>query len=274
MNIQLLHNNYFKLNKSEHFYASVIPRFALAQRTGNTVKAASRFASCRETLVAFLRRKVVYGVTDTKTLSLLIWFSIPNSIMILKNNKSVCISEKTKKNYFEYVAIKHKESIYRAVHVLNIIEKELKWKKTTVKEPKHRFSNKHSLYLFTLSPKWMFSPALFSLYTLIIRTGTFTTVSRVRTINGLAAAYIKTDKTHFSIGQQSLDAVFLKDIAPYLKKFLTRINKIYKGRDQKTNFDRSILLKNYSPFYEGITKLIKGTTGDSYILERFLKYTS
>ena len=117
----------------------------------------------------------------------------------------------------------------------------------------------------------MFSPPLLSLYTLIIRSGTFKNISRVKSINKLSTAYNKT--TGKDVLNQNTDIMFLKEISPRLEKFFVNINKIYKGRNQKTNFSKSILEQGQHPFDEGITKLVKGTTGDKLILERFLKYT-
>ena len=271
MNIKILHNKYFKLKESESVYGSILPRFAIGNRTKNIVKAVSYFVSCRETLGDSLRRKVNNSLIDTKALNLLIWFTAPGAVAVLKNGKSIRITENNKENYFEWLSARHNKAIYRALYVLNVIEKELRWKRTTVKKVVHSFSNKHSLYLFTASSKWMFSPPLLSLYTLIIRSGTFKNISRVKSINKLSAAYNKT--TGKDVSNQNTDIMFLKEISPRLEKFFVNINKIYKGRDQKTNFSKSILEQGQHPFDEGITKLVKGTTGDKLVLERFLKYT-
>lgn len=269
--IKILHNKYFKLKQSEQGYGSILPKFALGNRNGNTVEAISNFSSCRETLGFHFRHKVIIDAINTRILRLLIWFTTPGIVQIWKNDKVVCINEKNKKNYFEYISAKQNKSMYRALHVLNVIEEELKWRKTTIKEVDHSFNVRHSLYLITASPKWMFSPPLLSLYTLILRAGAFENISRAKSISKLATAYAKTTNKH-AIGQTG-DVAYLKEIAPVFKKFFVNINEIYRGRNQKVNFDRRILIRDHHPFDEGITKLVKGTTGDKLILERFLEYT-
>lgn len=271
MNIKILHNRYFKLKLSESAYGSILPRFAIGNRTRNTVEATSYFALCRETLGDYFRHKVNKNLINTKVLNLLVWFIAPGAVTILKNGKHVYVNTTNKEDYFEWLSTRHNESIYRTLYVLNIIEKELKWKRTTIKKVVHHFSNKHDLYLFVASPKWMFSPPLLSLYTLIIRSGTFENISKIKSINELSIAYNKTTERHVS--NQNTDIAFLKEISPHLEKFLVNINKIYKGRNRKTNFDKSVLGNNYGSFNEGITKLMNGTTSDDLVLERFLKYT-
>ena len=271
MNMKILHNKYFKLKESELAYGSVLPKFAIGDRTKNTVEAVSYFVICRETLGDQFRHKVSNNLLNSKTLNLLIWFIAPESVMVLTNGKSTYITINNKENYFEWLSTEHSESIYRALYVLNIIEKELKWKRTIVKKIAHRFSNKHDLYLFIASPKWMFSPPLLSLYTLIIRSGTFKNISKIKSINELSTVYGKTaEKDMFG---QTGDIIYLKGISSLLEKFLVNIDKIYKGRNRKTNFDKLVLDNTFRSFDEGITTLVKGETGDKLILERFLKYT-
>ena len=271
MGIKLLHNKYFKLKESESAYGSILPKFAIGDKAKNTVRAISYFAMCRETLVDSFRRKVNNNLINVKALNLLVWFTAPGAITVLKGGKSVNINMGNKEDYFEYISTKRNKSIYRALYVLNMIEKELKWKRTIIKEVVHRFSHKHDLYLFVASPKWIFSPPLLSLYTLIIRSGTFENISKVKSINELSIAYSRAAQRHPL--DQNADVTYLKEISSLLKKFLVNVNKIYKGRNQKTNFDKTILSDSSRSFDEGITKLIKGTTGDKLVLERFLKYT-
>jgi hypothetical protein len=271
MGIKLLHNRYFRLKRSESTYGSVFPKFAIGDKTKNTIKATSYFAACRETLGNQFRYKVNKSLINAKVLNLLIWFAAPGSVMVLKNGKATHITEHNKENYFEWLSTRHSESVYRALHVLNIIEKELKWKRTTVKKITHRFSNKHDLYLFVASPKWMFSPPLLSLYTLIIRSGTFKSISKIKSIGELSIAYNKTIEKH--VPNQRADVSILKEISPWLKKLLVNVNEIYKGRTRKINFDKTVLSNDYSSFSEGITKLVRGETSDKLILERLLKYT-
>ena len=143
--------------------------------------------------------------------------------------------------------------------------------KDNSKKIAHHFSNKHDLYLFVASPKWMFSPPLLSLYTLIIRSGTFKNISKIKSINELSVVYGKTNgKDMFG---QTGDITYLKGISSLIEKFLVNINKIYKGRDQKTNFDKSVLDNISRSYGEGITRLVEGETSDKLILGRFLKYT-
>lgn len=273
MNIKLLHNKYFKLKgvESESIYGSILPKFAIGNKIKNTVRTTSYFAMCRETLVGYFRQKISNNFINAKTLDLLIWFTAPETTSVLKNGKVVHKTINNKKNYFEWLSNRHDEAVYRALYVLNVIEKELKWRKTAVRKITHRLGNKHTLYLFIASPKWMFSPPLLSLYTLIIRSGTFKNISKVKSINELSVAYNKTTQKH--VLGQNVDIMFLKEISPFLEKFLINVNKIYKGRNRKINFDKTILSANSRFFDEGITKLIKNTTGDKLILERFLKYT-
>lgn len=269
--MKILHNKYFKLKESELAYGSAFPKFAIGDRTKNAVEAISYFTACRETLGDHFRRKINNNIFSSKTLDLLIWFIAPGSVMVLKNGKSAYVTINNKENYFEWLSTEHNESIYRALYVLNIIEKELKWKRTIIKKIAHRFSNKHDLYLFIASPKWMFSPPLLSLYTLIIRSGTFKNISKIKSINELSTVYGKT--TEKNMFGQTGDIIYLKEISSLLEKFLVNINKIYKGRNRKTNFDKLVLDNASRSFGEGITKLVKGETGDKLILERFLKYT-
>jgi hypothetical protein len=271
MGIKLLHNKYFRLKKSESAYGSVFPKFAIGDKIKNTIRAVSYFVACRETLGKHLRYKVNRNLINTRVLNLLVWFAAPGSVTILKNGKFTHITERNKENYFEWLSARHNESVYRALHVLNMVEKELKWKRTIVKKVIHHLSNKHDLYLFVASPKWMFSPPLLSLYTLIIRSGTFKSISEIKSIDELSIAYNKTIEKH--IPDQSTDVVFLKEISPQLKKLLVNVNEIYKGRTRKINFDKAILDNKGGSFSEGITKLVRGETGDKLILERFLKYT-
>ena len=134
MNMKILHNKCFELKKGELAYGSVLPKFAMADKTKNAAKAISYFAICRETLGDCFRRKINNNLLNSKTLDLLIWFTAPGSVVVLKNGKSIYITEHNKENYFEWLSAEHNESIYRALYVLNIIEKELKWRRTTVKK--------------------------------------------------------------------------------------------------------------------------------------------
>lgn len=269
MAIKISHNKYFKLKESRQCYGNILPKFALGKRTKNIIEAASCFSRCRETLNAYFRNRVNKGVVDTRILRLLIWFAVPGTVTIQKNNKFIQIGENNKENYSEYVTTEYDKSIYRASYVLNVIEKELGWKKTTIKKVNHRLGDRHNLYIVTASPKWVFSPPLLSLYTLILRTGTFKNISKIKSIDRLATAYTKTTTKH-AIGQD-VDIASLRKIAPILKKFLTNINEIYKDRNQKTNFSGSII--EGTTYDEGIMKLVRGVTGDKLVLKRFLKYT-
>lgn len=272
MDIKILHNKCFRVRRSENSYGSFSPFFALGKRVKNTVKPISHFVLCRETLGSSIRRRINCNTIDTKILNLLVWFLTPDSIKVLKNGEPVYINN-AKKDYLEYVTSEHDKSIHRALHVLNVIEKELGWRKTVIKKVNHCLSNRHNLYLFIASPRWILAPPLLSLYTLIIRSGTFKNISKIKSIDELSTAYSKTTKEHVLDLDQVEDVVLLKEIASILKDFLININKIYKGRNRKMNFSTDVFKSNYNAFNEGITKLVKGNTCDTFILERFRKYT-
>jgi hypothetical protein len=154
--------------------------------------------------------------------------------------------------------------IKSALHILNIIEKEHKWSLTKAHTIKP-YSYGDKVYGIVASKKWMRSPHLVSLFTLIFRfsirkelqTPSF---RRIRSYKGVMKNIKK-----FSGGLHG-DKYKVGASLKYWDPLLRNYSKMFRGWPMKKTFNRS----NYtSHAEEGINRLCKGNSSSPKLRSRF-----
>ncbi len=153
-----------------------------------------------------------------------------------------------------------------AIHVLNIIEKEHKWSLTKA-YPIKPYSHGDKVYMIIASKKWMRSPHLVSLFTLIFR------ISKNKPFQTPSFRRIRSYKTvmqhikKFSATGGG-DRYSVRATIKYWGPLLHNYNKMFKGYSMKDTFNRN----NYhSHSEEGINRLCEDKCTNHKLQERFNK---
>jgi len=234
-----------------------------APKVNGTIKQLTGFIFCRESLSCRLFERMS---TDPERRNRRGAAKIPiDRLRLLAKTSTGYISPSLKAQEHE----KFKVRVKAALKILNIIEREHKWA-LTVAHPIKPYSNVDCIYLFVASKKWMRSPHLLSLFTLLIRLAQQTKLNndtsfkRVRTYKGL----LKKLKEYSEMTSHNPDKVTVKQTKQFWDPLLRNYQKLYRGMSMKRNFDNN----KYSNYYdEGLRKLCRGSTGDMEMRLRFKK---
>lgn len=163
----------------------------------------------------------------------------------------------------------------RAVKVINVLEKYLGWSLTHMAKDKSQDATgkefKSNVYVFTASPKWLRSPQLISLYLLLVRISTVKSFGKVASLDDLVKMMIGFNRRELSTNEEAGlggdDADYATMIAPYLKKVLDNLDKLF--------FSRTLYHNHYAQNgCYGIYSLIenKALGGDDYIRRRYKEF--
>ena len=153
-----------------------------------------------------------------------------------------------------------------AIHVLNIIEKEHKWGLTKA-YPIKPYSFGDKVYMIVASKKWMRSPHMVSLFTLIFR---IFGEKSLRTPSFMQLKSYKSVMQHikeFSVKRGS-DKSKVRASLKYWGPLLRNYSKMFRGHSMKDTFNRN----NYrSHAEEGINGLCDDRCTNHKLQERFNK---
>ncbi len=159
-----------------------------------------------------------------------------------------------------------KVGVKTALKILNIIERKHKWA-LTVAHPVEPCSNTDDIYMFVASKKWMRSPHLLSLFTLLVRLAQHKGLSsdssfrRIKTYKSLLDKL----KKYTNTGSNS-DKVTVKQTIKYWDLLFRNYQKLYYDMPMKRTFNKNKYTGHYD---EGIRKLCRGGTSDAAMNLRF-----
>lgn len=161
---------------------------------------------------------------------------------------------------------KFESSAKVALKILNIIEREHKWALTTAHIVKP-LSDGDTVYMFVASKKWMRSPHLLSLFTLLVRIAQQTKLNdasfkRIRTYKSL----LKKLKEYSAVTNHDFDKISIKKTIKYWDPLFRNYLKLYHGMPMKRNFDSSKYDDHYD---EGLQKLCCDGASDNETRRRF-----
>ena len=188
------------------------------------IKQLSRFDGCRETLCCRM----------FDAISALTKQTIPtDKLRLVVKIASSSSGSQTQRGYQKTMDKWTKA----AIHVLNIIEKEHKWMLTKA-YPITPYSYGDKIYMLVASKKWMRSPHMLSLFTLIFRINTqrgmrSSTTNRFKLYKNIMK-YIK----EFGVGGYA-DSPTINTTIEYWDPLLRNYNKMFKGFPMKDVFNRS-----------------------------------
>lgn len=162
---------------------------------------------------------------------------------------------------------KLKVGVKTALKILNIIERKHKWA-LTVAYPVEPYSSTDYVHMFVASKKWMRSPHLLSLFTLLVRLAQHKELSsdpsfrRIKTYESLLDRL----KKYANAAGGNNDKVTVKQTIKYWDLLFRNYQKLYCDMPMKRNFDQNKYTDHYD---EGIQKLCRGLTSDAAMRLRF-----
>lgn len=237
--------------QTNHIYL----QWALCSRptAKDKVKQLSRFDSCRESLCCRM-----FDAIDRLTSRTMSMDKLRLVVKIGSNSSYPSTQEEHQKMMDKWAK--------SALHILHIIEKEHKWTLTKA-YPIKPYSFGDKVYMIVASKKWMRSPHLVSLFTLIFRISgdeSFQTPSFMRLKSYKSVMqHIKKFSARGGGDKSRVNAI-LKYWDPLLRNY----NEMFKGYSMKETFDRH----NYtSHTQEGINRLCDNRCTNYKLQERFDK---
>ncbi len=153
-----------------------------------------------------------------------------------------------------------------ATHMLNIIEKEHKWVLTKA-YPIKPYSHGDKIYMLVASKKWMRSPHMLSLFTLIFRINTHrgmrsSTTNRLKLYKSIMKHIKKFSVEGVVVGDKSRVNTTIEYWDPLLRNY----NKMFKGFPMKDVFNRYSYRHHAE---EGINGLCSNRCTSHKLQERF-----
>lgn len=235
--------------QADHVYL----QWALCSRptVGGKVKQLSRFDSCRESLCCR-----IFDAIDRRTSRTMPMDKLRLVVKIASNSTYPPTQEECQKIMDKWTK--------SALHILHIIEKEHKWVLTKA-YPIKPYSFGDKVYMIVASKKWMRSPHLVSLFTLIFRISgdkAFQTPSlmRLRSYKSVMQ-HIKKVSVRGGSDRSKVNATI-----KYWDPLLRNYNKMFRGHSMKDTFDRH----NYiSHSQEGINRICDDRCTHHGLQERF-----
>lgn len=240
-------HSYNYTNTSGLAFSWTSPKAKLSKR-----KMVTDWHTCREVVCHRLREEIEgvksYGIAKAR-LSLLV-----------SSNRGRCIDDVEKRNaVFE----KLEADLKIGISFINTIEAKLGWRPSRV----YGVKETDFIYFVSGSSKWLNSPQMISLFTLILRIATDSThEGKTKEVSSFEEflAILKELRN----GKDSEHLLILKK---YLNTFIENYNDIFKNRDLSRNFRRKHLSRNATGFSEGISSLLLQESADIELVTRWRK---
>jgi hypothetical protein len=235
----------------------------------NQVKIVGYLETCRESVSGFLRMQFAnggdkYRQADLKKTRLILYVRCDDSCM-----------QKTIENF----RIKKDKEILVGLKLVNHYERKFGWTRSTLQKLDNHnyFYNKNGLdvsncvhmYMVVGSSKWQKSPALLSLYMLLLRLGTRGFDDKFNTHEEFLK---KLESFAGSYGGDSNKKSDIKFVSATYKKWdilLENYNRLFKNRTIKSLYSIESLVNGDTGFNEGIWRLCTGRSYDLGISHKF-----
>jgi len=230
------------------------------------------WATCRETIMCHVRNKYKPSPYNTKAEKL-----ATDRIRVISYVKQTIRAKAPR----EERKLVFEAALNNAIKILNFFEEMGHLKRSKLYEVEHGLPVSHFIYLIEGSSEWLRSPALLSLYLLLIRCGRFLELGKFTTYEEfmercrhLVKNFEKDTKnmsfyekrTYLSSFPEgnSRDFEYLKYVAHKLPVLMKERKKLFSKTKPEDHFAQS----GYS---DGIHNLITGTTKDKNLSKRFVE---
>jgi hypothetical protein len=167
------------------------------------------------------------------------------------------------------------EAHKKAIRLINSLEKNVGWPLTKSfritenvnKSADSQLNGGDILFVVTGNIKWMRSPVLISMYTILLRSGSMAPVSSSKTVTA--------DKDTFTKIVKSLNGDsgnYLKVALIYGIPLLSKFDAMFVKRSLRFNYSAKRLGAGSNSGLEGLSYLVKGNTTDKDLYARFKKH--
>jgi len=161
-----------------------------------------------------------------------------------------------------------------ATKVLNEVERKAKWPVTKLIMPTHSWSKDTEIAVFKVDSNWFYSPYMFSLLTLILRSALYTNVYRldkVPNLKNMAKKFVS-KKTGYCWSESSDTKEYAHDTIKYWVPTLKNFKMLHRGTKLLDNFTTSSYEFGLCGIHsEGISRLVDGGGTHPVIAKRFEK---
>lgn len=228
--------------------------FCTAPNSKGEFKLTTGFGYCREGLTAhvfgFVKRNTPRASTNSQVSFMRT--RLAAKIMIRPDSNAGVIAKKTKEFH------RWMES---GVSVLNILEAKHGWPLTRMYKVEHVYGERIVVCMFVGSARWMRSPAMLSMFALLVRMSNHKVFSDIKDYEGFMEAVQK------YIRGRHTDCDHARHTSPYWDIIMSNFIKLFNGFSAKENFTQ----ENYGEYIEseGISKFCKGETNYGALGERF-----
>ena len=247
--MKLLHTefsiNWTEPNDSEE-YARFNPSLAwIGKDVDGKAKQALRWTTCREILTSQLWRDIV-GKHGNRRLC------ADHTRLALKS-----VYSKTS-SIFKYKGIfrSSDKAMETAMNMLNVIEEKAGWDLTVITKSGKKIIKNHNndeviinKYLIRGPKEWMSATPLISLYTLIIRSGSFRALSKIKQVEDIAPMCKEIIEATCYIGKIQQHLCFVEESYEYWLLLVLNEKELFDKRTQATIYGRN-------NEHSGIAKLI------------------
>lgn len=235
---------------------------------------------CRESLIANIFSHINYkGKTDVL------------KALVGKNGESYLVfvyryeDDDDKYNYFGHKKdskpknISGHRKILRlkleaATKVLNVVERKAKWPITRLITPTHSWSGDTEIAVFKADSNWFYSPYMFSLLIMILRSALYTNVYRldkVPNLKNMAKRFVS-KKAGYCWSESRDTKDYAHDTIKYWVPTLKNFKMLHRGTDVLSNFTASSYKFGMINIHkEGIGLLVDGESNHPVIAKRFEK---
>jgi hypothetical protein len=248
---------------------------ALKPNKENQIRLMTYFQTCRENLVRDYRSRVercLLKTVENENVNVVVWRYVRHCYTIFDQGKIKEFRSATKENEINSFVRAFERQAIRSLSIINTIENELGWERSTIRKIHHSRGSRNFLYFVTGPKEWGFSPPLLSFYLLMIRSvGRYKEFEKVKSIAEFSKACSK-DKNNFDDFECSIDTQFYKGFYGKIGVFLKRMAELYKDRNIKDNFsEENTTGPTWNIYHEGISQLMAGNSIDKEINKRLKK---
>jgi len=162
-------------------------------------------------------------------------------VINLKRSAKQCEAEKER----------YADHMNTGLNLVNILEKRHGWPLTEMYEVTHRYSERLLIRMFVGTNKWMRSPAMLSMFTLLIRIGSIKYFNGVKDYTELMKAAAKCKNFELS------DNIYVTNSYKYWDILVGEFDRIFRGITYKEAYKYDNYIGN-SRISEGINKICSG----------------